>query len=184
VAKDNFESTFVGKVAHVVVNAGPGAYHRGPYDTDKETDPFRYVLGKTNELRQEDGEKVDLDEPREHEVHDAAYNGDVVHTEDLADLDVKEYGYGFWLRFLTCYPERLIKGKNAPWYIVSRLTKNPGTGDIGLGDRTLAIWQGQGYYQFATFNVKGQPNLVQNVEYGDIEGVWTFVYFSYSLVQK
>ena len=35
-----------------------------------------------------------------------------------------EYGYGFWLRFLTIYPERLTSGKNAPMYFVSRLTTN------------------------------------------------------------
>ena len=23
-----------------------------------------------------------------------------------------EYGYGFWMRFLTAYPERMINGKN------------------------------------------------------------------------
>ena len=26
--------------------------------------------------------------------------------------DIQEYGYGFWLRFLSVYPERLSKGKN------------------------------------------------------------------------
>jgi hypothetical protein len=77
-----------------------------------------------------------------------------------------------------------LKGKNAPWYIVSRLTKNNPNGDIGLGDRTLGIWQGQGYYHFTTFHVSGQPNIIQNVDYGDIEGVWTFIYFSYSAKTK
>lgn len=38
--------------------------------------------------------------------------------------DLKEYGYGFWMRFLTTYPERLNAGKNQAWYFVSRLTVN------------------------------------------------------------
>jgi hypothetical protein len=53
---------------------------------------------------------------------------------------LEEYGYGYWLRFLTTYPKRLVVGKQAPWYIVSRMTKNKDYADIGLGDRTLAIW--------------------------------------------
>ena len=53
---------------------------------------------------------------------------------------MNEYGYGFYLRFLTQYPKRLLSGKNAPWYIVARMTKNKDPADIGLGDRTLAIW--------------------------------------------
>jgi hypothetical protein len=35
---------------------------------------------------------------------------------------LEEYGFGYWVRFLTAYPERLIAGKNAPWYFMARLT--------------------------------------------------------------
>ena len=54
--------------------------------------------------------------------------------------DKSEYGYGFWFRFLTTYPDRLNPGKNAPWYFLSRLTVNNPYSDIGMGDRLLAIW--------------------------------------------
>jgi len=60
------------------------------------------------------------------------------------------------------------------------MTKNKEYSDFGLGDRTLAIWQAQGYYHFTTFTTDN-PNLMNNINYGDIEGVWTFIYFSYSL---
>jgi hypothetical protein len=53
---------------------------------------------------------------------------------------MKEYGYGFWMRFLTAYPVRMINGKNAPWYFVARLTSNKNYGNIGMGDRLLAVW--------------------------------------------
>lgn len=50
-----------------------------------------------------------------------------------------------------------------------------------MGDRLLAMWQGQGYYHFTTCDgEKNLVNLVSNVNYGDIEGVWTYVYYSYS----
>jgi hypothetical protein len=55
---------------------------------------------------------------------------------------VKEYGYGFWIRFLTTYPKRLLDGKNAPWYFLARLARNDPYNDIDMGDRMLAIWQG------------------------------------------
>lgn len=49
--------------------------------------------------------------------------------------DLQEYGYGFWARFLTAYPQRLLSGKNAPWYFVARLTKNEKYDNVGMGDR-------------------------------------------------
>lgn len=64
--------------------------------------------------------------------------------------DFKEYGYGFWARFLLGYPTRMPKGKEAPWYFVSRLTANKKDENINMGDRLLAIWLGKGYYHLAT----------------------------------
>jgi hypothetical protein len=29
---------------------------------------------------------------------------------------VNEYGYGFWMRYLTHFPVRMWAGKNAAWY--------------------------------------------------------------------
>lgn len=49
--------------------------------------------------------------------------------------DLEEYGYGFWLRFLTAYPKRLLNGKNAPWYFVARLTMHKNYDNIRMGDR-------------------------------------------------
>jgi hypothetical protein len=63
----------------------------------------------------------------------------VLKIDDLP-VGLNEYGYGFWMRFLTTYPTRLWAGKNAPWYFVARLTINESFGDAGFGDRLLAIW--------------------------------------------
>jgi len=51
-----------------------------------------------------------------------------------------------------------------------------------LGDRTLAIFIGRGFYHFTTYNVANNAvNVVQNVNYDNsLEGVWNFVYYSYS----
>ena len=36
----------------------------------------------------------------------------------------------------------MLGGKPESYYILSRLTKNEKYGDVGMGDRILAIWQG------------------------------------------
>ena len=54
--------------------------------------------------------------------------------------DVREYGYGFWMRYMTRYPVAMFSGKKDPWYFVSRLTSNQNYGNINKGDRLLAIW--------------------------------------------
>jgi hypothetical protein len=62
---------------------------------------------------------------------------------DQLPEDMAEYGYGLWLRFLVSYPKRLLLGgKSAPFYFVARLSKNKQPGDLALGDRVLAIFQG------------------------------------------
>lgn len=65
---------------------------------------------------------------------------DVEFPADKAPKDRSEYGYGFWMRYLTTFPERLMPGKNAPWYFVARLTRNIPHADAAMGDRVLAIW--------------------------------------------
>lgn len=96
--------------------------------------------------------------------------------------NLEEYGYGFWARFLTVYPQRLLAGKNQAWYFVSRLTLHKDYDNVRMGDRLLAIWQGQGYYHFTTCNaINGNVNVINNINFpADIEGLWTFVYYSYS----
>jgi len=50
-----------------------------------------------------------------------------------------------------------------------------------MGDRTLGIWLGASSYYFSTYDVTTQtPNLVKGIAIDDIEGEWTFIYFSYS----
>lgn len=49
------------------------------------------------------------------DVIDASYNGPAVAEIDISENDLKdtsEYGFGFWLRFLTRYPEPLFEGLN------------------------------------------------------------------------
>lgn len=67
---------------------------------------------------------------------------------------------------------------------MARVTKNTQLADAGLGDRTLALWLGKGFYHFTTYH-GGNPNAVNNINHPlDIEGVWTFIYHSHCLDKK
>lgn len=35
------------------------------------------------------------------------------HKEYKSGVPLKEYGYGYWVRYMSSYPIRLIKGKSA-----------------------------------------------------------------------
>jgi hypothetical protein len=47
----------------------------------------------------------------------------------------KEYGYGFWIRFITLYPTRLENCLENTFYFIARLSKNNPSGNTDLGDR-------------------------------------------------
>lgn len=98
---------------------------------------------------------------------------------------VTEYGYGFWCRWLTRHPEVLLTGNTEPWYFISRLTVNEPYDNVKYGDRTLAIWLGkEGYYFTTTDKKTSNPNVSANIKYTDIEGVWTYIHYSYSPKEK
>lgn len=77
------------------------------------------------------------------QVINAAYNGKAVADVKIEkkDLnDVSEYGYGYWLRFMSRFPVPLTRGKDAPWYFVSRLTVNDQYTNMAYGDRLLSVF--------------------------------------------
>jgi hypothetical protein len=61
------------------------------------------------------------------------------------------------------------------------LTTNPKFNDAEMGDRVLAIWHYDNAYHFTTNDKASKnPNVNKNLPTGDIEGLWTYLYFSYS----
>jgi hypothetical protein len=61
-------------------------------------------------------------------------------------------------------------GRLGPWYMMSRLSWNQDEGNIRMGDRL-----------FVTNDLPGNPNMLGRIPVPEREGVWTFLYFSYSL---
>jgi hypothetical protein len=65
---------------------------------------------------------------------------------------------------------------------VSRLTINENNGDLtNLGDRTLAVFIGRGYYHFATYDlITNDVNVNQNIDYDTfLDNRWVYIYFGY-----
>jgi len=55
--------------------------------------------------------------------------------------------------------------------------------DVNMGDRTLAVWIGDGYLHYATYNLNfpPNPNLWNNIPYNEknLER-WFWIYYGYS----
>jgi hypothetical protein len=138
VGKDKKYPAFSGSVADFRVNIGQDTFRQGK-DFTEANDIFAFDTGvkRIAALPDSDVDTFDgsIDSPSDKKT--PVY-------EDTADPtaieDPSEYGYGFWMRFLTTYPVRLIPGKIAPWYFVARLTANDPYDDVRMGDRMLAVW--------------------------------------------
>ncbi|KAM3127221.1 hypothetical protein pb186bvf_020641 [Paramecium bursaria] len=82
-------------------------------------------------------------------------------------------------------PVPLYNGKKEPWYFLSRLTNNVKYGNVVMGDRVLATWLGQEGFTFITNYVKTtNPKFNKAIPYGDIQGVWTYIYYIYSQIEN
>ena len=65
---------------------------------------------------------------------------------------------------------------------VARLTINENNADVtNLGDRTLAVFIGRGYYHFATYDlITNDVNVNYNIDYETfLDNRWVYVYFGY-----
>ena len=63
------------------------------------------------------------------------------------------------------------------------MTYNVNNNDYAMGDRLLAIWQALGNYYFSTLHDGTGANDYDRAKEvthpTDIEGLWTFIYFSH-----
>jgi hypothetical protein len=137
VAKDKFYPAYSGRLSNLKLILCDGAF-----DPKYPTDPKPPVTPPPPPPPPEP-------EPTCNEgsssIADAAFNkpavADIKVTEENLK-DAKDYGYGYWLRFLSRHPAPMVNGKNQPWYFVSRLTRNNPYDNVGLGDRVLCLWLG------------------------------------------
>jgi len=110
VGKDAHFPGFSGKVAYVNFNVGKGSFKKGNDFTD-DGDNFGFSLGAKELFKPVKPEALPAPDNSVHESKTSEPNPKVDKT-GKEDDELKEYGYGFWMRFLTAYPERLLSGKN------------------------------------------------------------------------
>lgn len=116
----------------------------------------------------------------------------VVGHEDAVPLhsqefygDFSSYSFGFWFRWMSRYPQALYKGKVEEKYFMARMSQNVEEGDLGMGDRALALYLTRGGLHFSTYDSESNSgDVFETAPYKDIEGLWGYVYFSYSGAQK
>lgn len=135
--RDQRYTNFIGQYALVNANIGPGAY-TGNLTHSK--DVFNFDVGV--QAFYSKGEKV-FNPKGDEKIVNSGAEGPKVLEKQFSDGDLiklKEYGFGFWCRFLTNYPNRLLKGKDQTWYFMARMTQNIPHADLGSGDRTLGLF--------------------------------------------
>jgi hypothetical protein len=139
VLRDSRYPNFQGSQALVIVNLGPGAFKNAD-DYSADGDIFGFAQGSKQYL----GTVAPVTVNSGKDILKPSATSDPVFTKDLPldslPVNLNEYGYGFWFRFLTVYPVRLWTGKSDPWYFLARLTINQNFADGGFGDRLLANW--------------------------------------------
>lgn len=96
-----------GQQSSVNVNLGKGSYVVNDKH-DKDGDPFGFIAGKNALVKVVPAVTVDTGAPGA--KYTAAENGDAVltktHGADQLPTNLNEYGYGFWMRYLTTFPVR------------------------------------------------------------------------------
>lgn len=67
--------------------------------------------------------------------------------------NVSEYGYGFWLKYLSTYPTSLPTGLAGDYFMVARMTSNKEINKDSVsipGDRLLGTWMSNKAFIFGT----------------------------------
>jgi hypothetical protein len=109
---------------------------------------------------------------------DSVAEVEFVEADDSIINGFCQYGYGMWTKWMRTAPTYLAV--KAPWHSLSRLTQNRNHKDATMGDRTLAIWIGAGYYHFTAYSLKTANNIM-NVEYENhLDGEWNYIHFGYN----
>jgi hypothetical protein len=103
---------------------GRGAFQPSTDDHSAENDMFNFQAGKKAYLAQT--APVAFNSGKDRLQSSVSSDPTITQERTLEKLPptVDEYGYGFWFRYMTLFPERLWSGKNAPWYFLARLTVN------------------------------------------------------------
>ena len=121
VGSDPFWDGWNGKIAYLNFNTGEGSYRTGK-DFTHPKDLFGFDLGLKVLVNKAPVKPADRPVDTNFYDSDSTAKKPLIDKEATNDKPFDSYGYGYWFRFLTVFPTRLISGKNAPWYFMSRIT--------------------------------------------------------------
>lgn len=87
--------------------------------------------------------------------------------EEVKLNGINEYGWGLWARWSRTGPKNMPK--KSEFHSLARFTTNKNHKDIGMKDRTLALFIGPGFYHFTTYTLAkpANENLIQNIAYAN-----------------
>jgi len=107
------DTHYSGKIGYVRVNFGKGSYTDGKKFDGEDDDPFGFDTGKKKLDKKDDDEDDKKVKPDDDIIESTFDDNKPAKDDEHPNLkNLKEYGYGFWARFLTAYPKRLLSGKN------------------------------------------------------------------------
>ena len=87
---------------------------------------------------------------------------------------ISEYSHGYWCRYLTTIPTRIITRPSS-----TPISRFSGT------TRILGINIIQGSYQFQTYDTTtSNPSLQTSIKYSELEGIWTYLYIGYKRSER
>jgi hypothetical protein len=106
--------------------------------------------------------------------------------------NVKEYSFSFYFRWNYINNYRMnVNSVRGEWLSLAGVTETGDYSGGGWGDRTLAIWNWPWHhrsaYHFTTYNYPHNGNQHQEIDYSydkEFDGVWNFVYFGYSSIDR
>jgi hypothetical protein len=162
--RDAYHPYWNGMIRYFRMHFGRGAYkteHFGDEDfalkvgiAELLPDPeFKHVWHPEGE---EEESIIDLPFDAEKPV----INTEEEETENFKLNGLSEYAWGLWSRWSRTGPKGMPVKKE--FHSLARFTTNRNHGDIGMKDRTLAVWIGAGFYHFTTYTIekgKADPNL-------------------------
>lgn len=148
IGSDGKSKGFNGQLQKVGAVFGKGAF----FDINKKT--FPQGLPKLDAVDPKPAFNKREDEAKKLVYSPSQEEGATVALEYTFEKELngaQEYGYGLWTRWLQTTPKRVLNKQ--PWHTLIRLTNQRNLNDMtNMGDRTLAIWIGKGFYHFTTYD--------------------------------
>lgn len=156
---DHLQDQFVGRYALLQVSFGTNAFVASKHE--QLMVPGQKLLSTIPKFTYESDDAID-----------AHFMEEFDNSERYPIESISEYGFGFWSRFLSTIPARML-AKPRVMQIARLLADRP----------ILSLSVAFEHYLFDTYSVDADA-LQGRVNYDELEGIWRYAYLSYSRVKS